>query len=127
MNFINRRKFHRINFDGFVSIEIGDHYYDCCQIKDLSLTGIFVLGNFQQHHTKNCLVRIFHKEKSGNNSLFASGYIVWNSDEGIGLKFTKMTLANYILLQETLSKKAEEPVTILQEFPDNYPFEIHGI
>ena len=127
MDIDNRRKYQRIDFDGEVDLEFADHVYHCCQIKDLSLTGMFVQGDINQHPSGNCIVKIFHKEKNGDNCMIASGEVVWRNEEGIGLKFTDMTLENYTLLQTTLSKKAEQPAIILQEFPHNYPFEINGI
>jgi hypothetical protein len=122
----NRRNFYRINFDGMANVEIGNENYDCCQVKNLSLTGMFVKGNFQQQ-VGDCLINLFHKEKCGNNSLQASGEIVWSNDEGVDLKFTTMSFENYILLQTTLINKAEQPATILRELPKDSPFEISNV
>ena len=127
MDYNNRRKYHRIDFDGEVNLQFADHVYDCCQIKNLSLTGMFVKGDFNQQPAENCIVKIFHKEKNGDNCLIATGEVARINGEGIGLKFTDMTIENYTLLQTTLSKKAEQPSIILREFPHNYPFEINGI
>ena len=86
---------------------------------------MFVVGNFQQHQVENCHIRLFHKEKSGNNCLRASGKVVWNNNEGVGLKFTAMTFENYMLLLTTLINKAKLPAIILREFPKNPPFEVN--
>ncbi len=126
IKFENQKKFHRVNFDGMVSLKFNDDSYDCCQVKDLSLTGMFVKGNFQQQ-VGDCLINLFHKEKCGNNSLQASGEIVWSNDEGVALKFTTMSFENYILLQTTLINKAEQPATILRELPKDSPFEISSV
>ena len=126
MKFDNQRKFHRVNFDGMVNLKFNDDSYDCCQIKNLSLTGMFVIGNFQQQ-MGNCLVKLFHKEKCGNNSLQASGEVVWSNVEGVDLKFTTMSFENYMLLQTTLINKAEHPAIILRELPKNCPFEISSV
>ena len=122
IKFENRRKYHRINFDGTVNLEFRRHSYGYLQVKDLSLTGMFVKGNFQQRSMENCHIKIFHKEKSGNNCLRALGEIVWSNDEGVGLKFTTMTVENYILLQTTLIYQAENPEIVLREFPQECPF-----
>ena len=87
---------------------------------------MFVKGNFKQQEG-NCLVRVFHKETSGNNSLQASGEVVWNNDEGIGLKFTSMSFENYMLLHTTLINKAAQPALVLHELPENSPFEITSL
>ena len=123
----NRRKFHRINFDGKANIKFIDDSYDCCHVKDLSLAGMFVKGNFQRHQMEYCHVQLFHKEKSGNNSLHVSARVVWINDEGVGLRFTTMSFENYMLLHTTLINKAEQPAVILYEFPESSPFEITSL
>ena len=127
MKIYNRRKFHRINFDGQASLDFINGSYECCQIKNLSLTGMFVAGEFQRQHLENCRIVVFHKEKSGNNCLRASGKVVWCNDEGVGLEFTTMSFENYMLLLTTLVDKAEQPAVILREFPKNCPFEISSL
>ena len=97
MKFKNRRKFHRINFDGKVNLQFADGSYDCCQIKNLSLTGMFVEGDFQQHSVEDCHIKLFHKETSGDNSLKATGKVVWCNEEGLGMQFTQMTFEDYML------------------------------
>jgi len=127
MEFTNRRKFHRINFDGKVHLQFSRHSYGSLQVKDLSLTGMFVMGHFPKRQMESCLIKIFHKEKSDNNCVQALGEIVWGNDEGVGLRFTEMTLGDYILLQTTLIKKAEQPEIVLREFPTDCPYEISSM
>ena len=124
IQFENRRKFHRINFDGQVSLDFIDEIYDRCQIKNLSLTGMFVIGNFQQQQAENCSVNILHKTKSKKTKLRASAKVVWGDDEGIAFKFTSMTFENYMLLVSTLINNAEQPAIILREFPKSCPYKI---
>lgn len=121
----NRRKFLRIDFDGKVNLKFDDNNYDCCRIKNLCLTGICVKTDLKNQVSKRCFIKIFHNEKFGNNSICASAKVVWINDEDVGLKFTKMTLENYILLQTTLTNKAKQPEIILREFPLDYPFEVN--
>lgn len=124
MEFENQRKFHRIDFDGQANLKFIDGFSNCCQVKNLSLTGMYVTGNFLEYQQRNCVIKIFHREKSGNNSLQVYGEIVWSNDAGAGVRFTSMALEHYILLQTTLITNAEEPATILREFPHSYPFEV---
>ena len=124
MNFDNRRKFHRISFDGQANLDFITNSYDRCQIRNISLTGMFVEGRFQQKQVQYCRIALFHKEKSENNCLRASGKVVWSNEEGVGLQFTAMSFENYMLLLTTLINKAEQPAIILKEFPKDCPFEI---
>ena len=124
VKFENRRKFHRINFDGQVSLDFVDDIYDYCQIKNLSLTGMYVKGNFQQQQCENCSINFFDKTKSKKTNLRASAEVVWENDKGIAFKFTSMTFDSYMLLVSTLINNAEQPVIILREFPKSCPYEI---
>ena len=124
MKIENRRKHHRINFEGMVDLQFDDYSYDCRQVKNLSLTGMFVKGNFHHQKMKDCQVKIFQKDKEGDNCLKACGRIVWGSDEGIGLEFTSMTFENYMLLMTTLRNEAEHPEDILRNFPEKFPFKV---
>ena len=122
MEIDNRRKFQRIKYDGKAGLKFLNFTYDCYQVKNLNLTGLFIEGNFLKNKAKNCHVQIFHKDKQGNNSLKALAKVVWKNDEGIGLKFTSMTFENYLLLQTTLINNAEESGNILRELPNTSPF-----
>jgi hypothetical protein len=121
---MNRRKFQRIEFDGVACLKIGEHNYDCSLIRDLSLTGLFIAGDFQKNGMMNCVVRIFNN-KSDDSSVIATGKVVRVNSEGIAIQFTEMTVDNYLLLKQTLSENAEDSLTISSEFPDAPPFEIN--
>lgn len=122
---VNQRKFHRIEFAGAACIKIEEHSYDCCLIKDLSLTGLFIKGNFQKHEMENCVVRIFSDKNSDQDSVLATGKVVRVNNEGMALHFTEMTFENYLLLKSTLVENAEKSLVIMREFPDAPPFEIN--
>ena len=124
IKFDNRRKFHRINLDGQVSLDFMDDKYDNGQIKNLSLTGMFVSGNFPQQQMEDCLINYSHKTKHNKINLHASAKVVRNNDEGIAFEFISMKLVSYMSLVTTLIHEADDPATILQELPENYPFEI---
>ena len=124
IKFENRRRFHRINFDGQVNLDFMGDQHNHCQIKNLSLTGMFVTGNFPPPQTKSCLINISHNRKSEKIHLRASGKVVRSTVDGIGVNFTSMTLDNYMLLHATLIDEAEFPLVLLSEFPEICPFEI---
>ena len=121
----NRRKYHRIEFDGVACLKINEHDYDCSLIVDLSLTGMFVKGNFQKHIMENCIVRIFSNKNTDQDSVIATGEVVRVNNDGMALQFTEMTLENYTLLKSTLAENAEDSLVIMSEFPDAPPFEIN--
>lgn len=121
----NHRKFSRIHFDRLVKLDIShDRYYS--KVKNLSLTGVFITGNFQKYDGKYCLANFYQTEKSTNLklSLRASAKVVRKNDKGIAIEFVSMSLESYMFLQSTLIDDAEEPLVIRQELPENYPFKI---
>jgi hypothetical protein len=120
----NRRKFHRIKYDSKANVTFINDDMHYCQIKNLSLTGMFVQGNFQQQHAENCSINIFDKTKSKKINLRASAEVIWENDKGIAFKFTSMTFDSYMLLVSTLINNAEQPAIILHEFPKSCPYEI---
>ena len=124
IKFENRRRFHRINFGGHVKLDFMRDQQDDYQIKNLNLTGMFVIGEFTQLQTENCFINISHNRKSERIHLEASVKVVWSNTEGIGLKFTSMTIDSYMSLHATLINEAEFPLVVLSEFPEICPFEI---
>lgn len=121
-----QRKFHRINYDGKAYLQFFDDRYESCEVENLSLGGMYVKGQLRQPKGKECQIKLFHKDTSGDNSLLATAEVIWKSDEGVGLKFTKMTFENYMLLTTTLINNAEQPAIILYQFPKKAPFEINN-
>jgi len=121
-NVMNRRKFHRINFDERVAFEFGEERYDGGRIKNLSLGGMFVLGSYPQQLSEKQL-DLFVTAKTGKTHLHASAKVVWGNDEGIGLKFTSMDQDSYMSLMATLINNAEQPAIILNQIPKRFPFE----
>ena len=119
------RKFSRIHFDRLVKLDFSrERYYS--KVKNLSLTGVFITGNFQKYDGKYCLVNLYQTEKSTNLklSLRASAKVVRKNDKGIAIEFVSMSLESYMFLQSTLIDDAEAALVIRQELPENYPFKI---
>ena len=123
----DRRQFHRIDYGGRVYLEFTDDCYDCCQIKNLCMGGMFIAGIFSQKQNENCHIYIYHNPESGSPCLHGSALVVMNNGEGIGLKFTSMTHKNYMLLLAILINNTKQPITSLNESTDHYPFEIIDI
>lgn len=123
MKFKNRRKFHRISFDGKANVEIGDEVYECCQVKNLSLSGMYVAGNIKYKQGENCLISFVRDGNPQKVYLQASGKIIWGNDKGFGLQFTSMNADHYQVLVTVLINNAEMPATILSQIPQKSPYE----
>ena len=122
----NRRKFSRIIFDGKARLQFVDNSYTYCKTQNISIGGMFISGIFSQKKAENCQICLFHNAKSGCPGLAGSATVIWNNNEGIGLKFTSMTYVSYMVLLTTLINNAEQPALILHGIPKDYPFEINS-
>ena len=121
-----RRKSARIHLDRHVNLMFTRDSYDHRQTKNLSLTGMFATGNFQQQVGELCLLNLDQTEMPSDLSLHASAEVVRNNDEGVAVKFTSMPFHSFMFLQITLLNETEYPFNINQILPDTYPFEVTG-
>ncbi len=119
-----KRKFDRISFDRHVKLDFHSESYDICRIKNISLTGMFIKGTFQQKVGEHCLVTIFQKGISSDLIFKAIGNVVWLNDKGIAINFFSMSFDSYMFLQVTLLYEAKEPLSIVLELPEECPFGI---
>ncbi|HER63021.1 MAG TPA: PilZ domain-containing protein [Desulfobacteraceae bacterium] len=118
------RKFDRIHFDRLVSLEFVNNSYDHCPVENLSLSGMFVTGDFSLQVNEICLINLVQTGMSTDMALQASARVVRKDDRGIAVEFTSMPYDSYLFLQATLLCESGEKLTGLHESPENYPFEI---
>jgi hypothetical protein len=98
--------------------------YNECEIKDLSLTGMFVFGSFAQKENDKCVVHYCQKGKSTDVCLQAMAEVVRVTEDGIAIEFTEMTFDSYMYLEVVLLYEARQPLVIGLELPDDSPFRI---
>lgn len=123
----NRRKFHRIDFNGRVIVDFPDNgCYDQCRATNLSLTGLFVKGKFNKQRDKSCNIILFDTEGPESGKIQACAKVVWSNEDGAGIEFTSMSQDSYMTLLSTLISNADIPAVILYQFPTSNPFEITG-
>jgi len=118
------RKFTRIIFDGQVDLEFISDSYHHCRIKNLSLAGMFAIGDFQKQVGKNCNIDLVPADISKDLRLQALAKVVRKNDEGIAIKFTSMPFDSYIFLQATLLNEAEDLLVNKKILAEDYPFEV---
>ena len=124
MSFQNRRQFQRIQYEGQANLKFVDDTNDSSQIKNLSLTGMYVAGDFPHQQIQHCIVDVVCNGNVEKICMQLSGQIVWSNEHGMGIKFLAMSLDNYMLLVSALIDNAEQPLRILNEIPTQCPFEI---
>jgi hypothetical protein len=90
----------------------------------MSLTGMFVFGDFNQQPEEECIIRYSQASTSSQFYFKARARVVRITDDGIAIEFVSMPLDSYMLLQTTLLYEAVDPLEIGLQLPDNCPFEI---
>lgn len=118
------RRFHRINIDEEVNLELTGDAYSRCRIKNMSVGGMFIAGCSPQENMENCKVNIYNNQKTKKLRFQASVSVVWSNEEGVGLKFTAMNPDSYMFLRTTLINNAEQPAAIIYDLARACPFEI---
>ncbi len=118
------RKFTRIRLNRHVNIEFVSDSYDYCRVKNLSLAGMFAVGDFHQQVGRSCNISLVPKNTDTVLNLEALAKVVRKNDEGIAVKFTSMPLDSYIYLQTTLISEAEGPLVNEQILAEDCPFEV---
>ena len=118
------RKFVRVHFDRYVDIEFISDRYDHCQIRNLSLNGMFVKGDFKHHKGKSCLINLVQTGKSTELSLQALAKVTRRDDRGIAVKFSSMTFDSYMYLQTSLLYEADNPLLLEKMLGEKCPFDV---
>lgn len=120
----SHRKFTRIEMVQQTRLDFQDASYDPCRIKDLSLTGMFVLGAIEQQAGDECTIRYSQTCSSSHFYFKAKARIVRASSDGVAIEFVSMPLDSYMLLQTTLLYESVDPLEIGMELPEDCPFEL---
>ena len=119
-----RRKFHRVVYTDKANVIVGDQLYPGCTIKNLSLSGMFLTGDFKDKLPKTIRISFVRGKKNNTIFLEAQGDVAWANDDGVGIRFHSMSFDCYLALVEELVLNAEEPDIVLKEIPEQSPFEI---
>ena len=124
MNTPDKRRFSRIDIAQQASIKFPGMIYEDCTIRDLSLTGMFVVGVFTQKSGDKCIIKFSQTSATSHFYFKAAAKMVRRTNEGIGIEFTSMPMYSYMLLETTLLYESKDPVSIGLQLPENCPFEI---
>lgn len=118
------RKFTRILFDRYVNLEFVRSCYKECQVKDLSISGMFVLGDFQELEDNYCIVNLVQTGVSTGLSLNALAKVARREKDGIAVEFSSMPFDSYMFLQVTLLNESEDPFINEKILSEECPFEV---
>lgn len=125
MSGLQKRRFTRINFSREVMLDFEGGNSCPCQIKDLSLSGMFVFSQFAASEGTFCQVALRQVGPGSDLTIKATAKIVRVDKDGIGIVFTSMPYDSYMSLQIILLYEADDPLFIGLEYPENCPFELY--
>ena len=119
-----KREYIRLNYDRHVNLEFISDSYDRCQINNLSLSGMFIKGDYTQLMGKCCRVNLVQKGLSTDLSLLAQAKVVRKNADGIAIEFTSMPLDSYMFLNILLLSEADNSLISDKLLAENCPFEV---
>ena len=120
----NRRKFARTHFNRHVNLKFMSNQYKNHRANNLSLTGMFVIGDLQKQIGNYCLIDLVETEKSTDLCFQAKAKVIRKDDEGVAIEFTLMPRDSYMFLQLTLLNEIEYPFVVEKLLPNDCPFEV---
>lgn len=121
-----RRYSTRLPISRQVNLDFNEKIYEKCLVENLSLTGMFVQGIFEQEEGDNCLVNLVQEGKYSYLLLKAHAQIARKNDSGVALEFVSMPIESLMLLQMILhcENKAELYSNGVKSL-DSLPFKVH--
>jgi hypothetical protein len=119
----NKRQFTRINIQWNAQIDFGSKRCYKRHVKDISLSGIYVKGHFDQHAGGICTIILNQSNVDSDLDIHAACSIIRVNDDGMALEFVSMKLNDFIHLQTALLYEADDPVILGTEFVNNIDLE----
>ncbi len=120
------RRFTRVGLSRTVSLFLGEDFYEQIQIRNLSVGGLFVEGDYSCKSGDLCEVEL--QETGSSCSLFLKlGAVVRRVEkDGLALQFNDMSNDSFMFLQTVVLYSAEDPRSAAKEFLDDF-FRSSGI
>lgn len=122
----NKRQFSRLHIHLDAELNFGSQHYYKCAVENISLGGLYVLGNFHQRSGDICTVTLNHSELDEALEIHATCFVVRSNNQGLGLEFISMKLDDFCHLQTILLYQADDPVILGTEFVNNANLELEG-
>lgn len=121
-----KRRHERIHFERHVQIDFFTEVYNQCHVKNISLSGMFVTGNFADILDEQCYVNLVQKGDDVYLKLEVLAKVVRQDTDGIGLQFISMSYESLMSLEMILLfQEKEKSEDAEYELPEELPFEIN--
>ncbi|BCO09281.1 hypothetical protein GF1_16570 [Desulfolithobacter dissulfuricans] len=114
-----RRRFSRVNFNRLARLYLGGRWHEYAQIKNLSLGGVFIEGQYEADVGETCELELYENARSSSLVLTLTARVVRVDDDGLGLEFVDVEPNTYMFLQTIVLYHSDDPYDIALEFPGN--------
>jgi c-di-GMP-binding flagellar brake protein YcgR len=112
----NRRRNVRIEFQALADLKFPERSYSQCQVRDLSLTGIFVIGIDGRGQDEKCEVTLHLSGGSSDVRLTMKAEVVRAETQGLALRFSEIDLDSFIHLKNIVYYNSLDPDILEQEW-----------
>ncbi len=116
------RRFARVVFERTVRFSLQGVRYSGMKIRDLSISGLFVRGEFPETAVgERCCIELHETGRHSCLILHFDALVVRRDSGGIGLRFTGMTEDAYRFLQTMVLYYTDDPYGVAREFLEDFP------
>jgi hypothetical protein len=116
-----RRRFTRVNFRQEAQLFFEKNVYKRQVINNLSLGGLYVEGQFQQHIGDLCTIEL-RQPGIETVDFRAKGTVVRIDAQGMAVEFVTMEYESFLFLQTTLLYRVDDPVALGTELKQDLSF-----
>jgi hypothetical protein len=121
----NDRNNNRIFISRMVGVTFKNSESKICPIRNISLSGIFIVGQFSNKVGSTCTITL-HKDWANRQFVLdLCGSVTRVEKNGIAVSFTEMDLNTFYLLQTLLLYESNNPAAMGEEFTKDCSFAIH--
>lgn len=125
MQGLEKRRYVRIPITRHVQLFFSSRRYDDCQLRNISLGGLYINGKFDQKVDEECVVNLTQTTQSTSLTFKADARVVRQDDGGVALEFTSMSFKSLLSLEMILLYEPREDGEENKiELPEDLPFKV---
>jgi hypothetical protein len=122
----NKRQFTRLHTCLEAEIDFGSQRYFRHPVENISLGGLYIRGNFQQHSGDICTISLNPSEFDTALEVHATCSVIRGCEQGLALEFISMKLDDFYHLQAVLLYESDDPFVLGTEFVNNMNLELEN-
>ena len=116
-----KRRTTRVKFHTSVDLKFADTTYEQCEILDLSVKGVFVLGITDPRQGQECEVTLQLSGASSELKLKMKAKVVRVTEDGIGLYFHEVDLDSFSHLKYIVYYNSKNPDLLKENYTEPVP------